>query len=135
MSKTETKSVALCMSLKSFTKEGGVKGITRDDIARQDISFLYARNHKMVERMKDHPGRNRDYNPDAKTISIAQVPDIVLKRGISRQVNRQIDRLQAKADKRHKRHRYVNYVMLTHVYTGRYTSHIGSRQVPSLGME
>lgn len=95
--------IALALNLAaSFRRMNRFEPITKADIAPQDLSYFDDKLTKVKKMMKKHPGKNRDWDPEAKTIELAQIPDIKLTKGISRQVDRQIERMNAKASKKHK---------------------------------
>ena len=117
------------------------------NIPPQDLSYFEERQKVMKKRMRKHPLRNPDWDPEAKTISLTEFEHDELDPTTSRQVRRQHARLVKKAMRTHfdknskepvrsnqrvvrfqdeetglMKHsvEMINFIPLTHVYTGRY---------------
>jgi hypothetical protein len=125
--------------------------ITRDDVAKQDMSFMDKKLKRLKKMLKGHLGRNTDWDPELRTKQLAQVDDVTVDPNTSRQVRRQVERLMKKFAKTHKfgkkmvldynhrvhrnedpktgmiTHRIVpiNRITLTQVNTSRYVPHQG----------
>lgn len=72
-------------------------GIMKEDIAPQDLSFMDAKLERLNKIMKGHPLRNRDWDPEQKTIMLAHDTPPTLDPKTSRQVRRQVERLLTKS--------------------------------------
>lgn len=132
--------------------------ITRESVKAQDLSYLDGRLTALKKRMKGHPGKNRDWDSESKSIQLAEVDHPEFDPTTSRQVRRQIERRTKKFSRTHKFgkgivkygqrvqrsiveatgtivHKIVDtdMIVLTHVSTTRYTGHIGKNQTASLG--
>lgn len=133
-------------------------GITKDDIVKQDMSYLDGRLDRIKKMMRKHPGKNSDWDPESKSMQLAEVDHPEFDPATSRQVRRQIERRTKKFSKTHTfgrktltygqrvekyedpdtkliKHKIVdvNMKVLTHVSTTRYIGHIGKNQTASLG--
>ena len=75
--------------------------IMREDVAPQDMSFQDAKLERLNKMMKNHPLRNRDWEPEHKTLALVQDSDVELDTTLSRQVRRQVERMDAKAKRTH----------------------------------
>lgn len=132
--------------------------ITRSNVQPQDLSYLDKRLDNAKKMMRRHHGKNTDWDPESKSMQLAEVDHPEFDPKTSRQVRRQIERRTKKFARTHKfgkklvkygqrvaahvdpttkliKHTIVdtNMVVLTHVSTTRYKGHIGKTQTASLG--
>ena len=115
--------MTLALNLKAMVQQGDVL-IMRENVARQDTTYFAERQKALKERMKDHPGKARDWDPDSKHVQYAVIPGHNIDPSTSRQVRRQLERLAAKSWKVDRR-KGITRTTVTRVITSRYKPHQG----------